>query len=202
MLRFKRFSNPGREEEGSSHFIQKLKKFLKENFSSLILPLVAILVLIGGIYLYSTRRAVPTLEELVTEEAAKPEITATPTPGVTTQPQEKPEEKKEERVETFKLRAEKGQGITHLARNALKQFLTEDPQGKDFKQKLSPEHRIFIEDFMKDRTGSRFLKVGEELQFSKDLIKEAINSSLKLTPRQLENLKQFSAKVLSFNLNY
>ena len=82
-----------------------------------------------------------------------------------------------------------GDGVTHLARRALKSYL------EDHSQDLTNEHKIYIEDYLKDNIGSKSLEVGEEITFSEDLIKEAIDASLKLTPEQLQNLEQYSVLV-------
>jgi hypothetical protein len=99
-----------------------------------------------------------------------------------------PSEKK-----TYEEVAEPGQGITHLARKALKSYLQEKGTGLN----LSPEQKIYIEDYLQKKTGDRWLSVGEKITFSEDLIKEGINKAQQLTPEQLENLKQYSALVPS-----
>lgn len=91
----------------------------------------------------------------------------------------------------YEVVAEKGEGITHLARKALKEHLNRTGEGSD----LTREHKVYIEDYIKDRTGDRWLKLGEKLSFSEELIKEAINSSRQLTNNQLDNLKQFSSLI-------
>ncbi|MBU4030594.1 hypothetical protein KJ756_00265, partial [Patescibacteria group bacterium] len=63
---------------------------------------------------------------------------------------------------------------------------------------LTNEHKIYIEDYLKDQVGSRPLEVGEEITFSEDLIKEAIDASLELSPEQLKNLEKYSALVVSW----
>jgi hypothetical protein len=97
----------------------------------------------------------------------------------------------EEKENAYLLRAEKGEGITHLARRALRKYLLEEKI--DFQP--TPEHKIYIEDYIQNRLGERWLTLGEEMLISKDLIREAINSSQGLTEAELENLKQFSARV-------
>ncbi|HHE76581.1 MAG TPA: hypothetical protein ENL27_01200 [Candidatus Parcubacteria bacterium] len=89
--------------------------------------------------------------------------------------------------------AEAGEGITHLARKALKQYL--DEQGSDLD--LTPEHKVYIEDYMQKKTGDRWLQLGEKVSFSKELIEEAINKAQELTPQQLDNLKVYSSQIIS-----
>lgn len=97
-------------------------------------------------------------------------------------------------VKTYEQTAQPGEGVTHLARRALKSYLEE--KGNDFN--LTPEHKIFIEDYIQNQTGESWLMLGETLTFSEELIAEAIQKALQLTPDQLENLKQYSALVTGF----
>jgi len=87
--------------------------------------------------------------------------------------------------------AQDGEGITHLARRALKKYLQEKPQ--DFE--ITPEHKIYIEDYLAKAMGGGWLNLGEEVEFSEVLIKEAIEKSKNLSPEQLQNLTQYSQLV-------
>lgn len=91
---------------------------------------------------------------------------------------------------TYKEVAEYGEGITHLARKALKEYLNEHSNIN-----LTPEHKIYIEDYIQNHIGDRWLSLGEEIEISENLIAEAINKSQQLSPDQLKNLKQYSALV-------
>jgi len=104
--------------------------------------------------------------------------------------EEKDEVVKKEYIEV----AGSGEGITHLARRALRRYLEEHPQ--DFE--ITPEHKIYIEDYIRRQTGDHWLMLGETLTFSEELIVEAINRARQLTPEQLENLKQYSQLVAWF----
>lgn len=89
--------------------------------------------------------------------------------------------------------AQKGQGVTHLARQALQSYLaTAKPQIT-----LSREHKIYIEDYLKDqKVGEiRHLDPGQQVAFSADAIQQGIELSQKLTPAQLQNLTQYANKV-------
>lgn len=89
--------------------------------------------------------------------------------------------------------AEPGEGISHLARKALKRYLIERGQNLN----LSAEHKVYIEDYLQKKTGDYWLRVGQKITFSEDLIKEAINKSQQLSQEQLENLKQYSVLISS-----
>lgn len=115
-------------------------------------------------------------EPLKTEEKARPEELEITLP---------------EAPKIYKETAEAGEGITHLARKAIKEYLESKGNGL----KLTPEHKIYIEDYLQKHTGDRWLDLGEEVSFSEELIKEAIERSQQLTSEQLNNLKQYSALV-------
>ena len=83
--------------------------------------------------------------------------------------------------------AGKGEGLTHLARRALKAYLREHSVNFE----LKPEHKIYIEDYLALKIGYRWLKLGEEVGFSEELIQEALNKAQNLTPAQIQNLSQF-----------
>ncbi len=96
--------------------------------------------------------------------------------------------------EVYKEKAEKGDGLTHLARRALTSYTEEEDLH------LSSEERIYIEDYVQKRlapekTGLRHLEVGEEVEISVDLIEEALQSVKQLNPTQIQNLSQYSAMV-------
>jgi len=123
------------------------------------------------------------ISETPTETA--PEAVLAPVDG-----EQVPEETEAKKyVET----AQKGEGLTHLARRVLKAYLAENPQ--EFK--VTPEHKIYIEDYLAKKMGGGWLKLGEKVEFSEELIKEALQKAEKLTPQQLENLTQYSQLVPS-----
>lgn len=84
--------------------------------------------------------------------------------------------------------AQRGEGITHLARKALGRYLQE--KGENIS--LTKAHKIYIEDYMQKRTGWRWLKLGEKVSFSEKLIEEAIEKSLTLSEAQLQNILNYT----------
>jgi hypothetical protein len=113
------------------------------------------------------------------------------------QPSGVPQEGKVESVlpKNYEEEAKPGEGITHLARRALKEYLTEKGQNLN----LTPEHKVFIEDYLQKKTGDYWLQVGQKLTFSEELIKEAIEKAQGLTQEQLQNLTQYSQLVPELN---
>ncbi|GEM_PF-2051240 len=104
-------------------------------------------------------------------------------------------EKDRGRVEKYLETAAKGEGLTHLARRALRSYLKDHPSSFH----LTPEHKVYIEDYLAKKKGGGWLRLGQKVEFSQDLIKEAIEMSEQLTPSQLENLKQYSQLVPTLN---
>ncbi len=88
----------------------------------------------------------------------------------------------------YTVTAVKGNGITHLARRALGKYLEETGEGSD----LTPEHKIYIEDYMQNRTANQKIRVGTELSFSENLINEAISSAKTLSEKSLKNLQKYT----------
>ena len=109
--------------------------------------------------------------------------------------EELPEEKLEvvfQPAALYEETAQPGEGITQLARKVLKKHL--ESQMDDLN--LTSEHKIYIEDYLQKKAGSRLLEAGEQITFSEELIGEAINKAQQLTPEQLINLQQYSALVI------
>ena len=189
---------------------RKLKNWLGRYGSSVVLPIIAILILAGGIYLYATRNTeeLPAPTAGITDELID-EISE-PTGEVPKEIAEAPKEKTEEPAQKPEIKeiipepvkkegkiiekAVRGDGVTHLARRALKDYLKDKPQEKE----LTKEHKIYIEDYLKDKESSHPVEIGDEIAFGEDLIKEAINASLGLTQSQLKNIEKYSALVTNF----
>jgi len=81
-----------------------------------------------------------------------------------------------------------GDGVTHLARRAATRYLSENEAG----YAITNEHRIYIEDYIKDNIGSRGLALGENQTISFELIKEAITAAGQLNEQQLKNLSKYT----------
>lgn len=89
--------------------------------------------------------------------------------------------------------AEKSEGITHLARKAVKEYLENNQES------LSAEQKIYVEDYLKRKIGSRLLKVGEKIEFGEDTIKQGIEKTKRLNQKQIQNLSKYVP--LARNLN-
>ncbi len=97
----------------------------------------------------------------------------------------------EETNDAFVETAQKGDSLTLLARQAVKQYLEKNPVDG-----LSKEHKIYMEDYLRKHVGhSAEINPGEQVSFSKDLIKTAVSSAQALNANQLKNLRKYSARV-------
>lgn len=85
--------------------------------------------------------------------------------------------------------AQNGQGVTHLARQAVAQYA--EGSGAT----LSAEQRIYAEDFLKDTVGAASLEVGQEVSFTQDNVAAAVSAAEGLTEAQLANLTQYTQNV-------
>lgn len=86
----------------------------------------------------------------------------------------------------YTITANKGEGITHLARKALDKYLQENNID------LNKEQKIYAEDYMQNRTGSEEIEIGNQKTFSENLIKTAISNANNLSEKSLENLKKYT----------
>ena len=171
----------------------KSREWISKYGSSVILPVIALLILAGGIYLYANQKG-DSITPLLEENTANMQGNITEQNVIVAQEEMGTDDEKviPEAIRengTIVEKAIKGDGVTHLSRRALKDYSKDNPQ------ELTNEHKIYIEDYLKDNIGSRPLEIGEEVSFSEDLIKQAIDASLELTPEQLKNLEKYSALV-------
>jgi len=192
----------------------KISSWLNNNFSAIILPIIALIILGGGIYLYSQQKG----EGIVIDETdlesgividlgegeeVEPIIVVKEDEVISIDTEESTENKdiiKEEVTtpkidtsSTYKESAVIGDGITHLARRAVKSYLTAK------KITLTPEQKVYAEDYIQNQTGTRMLETNETLTFSHSLIEEAIGQAQKLNASQIENLGQYASLVPSLN---
>ena len=86
------------------------------------------------------------------------------------------------------VKASKGEGATHLARRALKEYIKD----KGLKDALKAEQKIYIEDYLQKNSGSpKSMEIGQEISFSRDLMEEAVQNAQNLSDAQLQNLQKY-----------
>lgn len=205
--------------ENQDDNISTAKRWLQDNLRILI-SVIIVVVIAGGIYSYSERSQEPAsvadieesemeqlleegpaeIEELSDEEAMAEEIviedndTAVEKSGIEEETLA-PVIESQETEKSFIESAQKGDGVTHLARRALADYLE-----KNTDSELTAEHKIYIEDYLRKNVGfSERVLIGTTVEFSKDLIKEAIAESKNLNDAQLENLHKYAVLVPSLS---
>ncbi|MCX6763583.1 MAG: hypothetical protein NTZ97_02525 [Candidatus Moranbacteria bacterium] len=184
----------------------KMKQWLQDNMR-IIISVIIVVAIAGGIYSYSKRTEAPTsepsetpvLEEInngiSTEETTTP--AEKPAPATQTKPVVKPATPaavSQETENSFVETASKGDGTTHLARRALANYLEKNPDST-----LTAEHKIYIEDFLRKNVAKKGVRIGTTVEFSKDLIQNAITKSKTLNQRQLQNLHKYAVRVPSLS---
>lgn len=195
-------------EETSGGILERLR-----NSPRTVSAVIVILIIAGAIFAFSGREdeqeAVldseldKELEEMITEQEdaevdTEEKITEVDEQDIDEEPEaevvddveiEMPQA--EETADAFVEVAQPGEGMTHLARRAATAFLESNPP--DFE--VTNEHRVFIEDYIVKKAGSKSLAIGEQVTVSKDLAQEAISMSRELTDAQLQNLERFSQRI-------
>lgn len=190
-------------EEGS---VRKVQSWIQENLR-IITSVFIVGVIAIGIYSYSGR-SLPTEvngvgqtassdTEKIAEEGnanAKDSSADDTKKDTTTKAAETPAETSRETETSFVETAQAKDGLTHLARRAAANYLE-----KNADSSITAEHKIYIEDYLRKKVGHRGgVRVGTSVEFSKDLIQQAVAASKNLNERQLENLKKYSARVAEF----
>ena len=188
------------------------KQWVQENLR-IIISIVIVVALAGGIYSYSQRTqqsqkiADEETEEMMSDKQVmeEGESEKTTTDGVVESGEQKGAEQKDsvtspapsqETAQSFVETATRGDGMTHLARRALADYLEKNPDSA-----LTAEHKIYIEDYLrKNASGSQQrVYVGTTVEFSKDLIRTAIERSKQLNDAQIKNLHKYAVQVPSLS---
>lgn len=157
----------------------RLKAWSKKNAARLLAVLV-VLAVGTAIIIDQTRDN--------KDEVATTSPTPTPSTGVVSGSND----------QRYEYEAAAGQGITHLARMAVTQYMKDTPNTN-----LIPEQRIFAEDFLKDRTlaervKSKLLEIGEKISFEVTDVRAAVNAALTLTAAQIAALAKYVLLVVGF----
>lgn len=93
----------------------------------------------------------------------------------------------------IKQTAARSEGITHLARRAAKEYLASSGET------LSPEQKIYVEDYLKRQIGSQKITVGQTLEFNEDVIKTGVEKAKALNEKQIKNLSKYVPLVKNLN---
>ncbi|GEM_PF-3465199 len=136
----------------------KLKNWLASNLSSKILPAVSILILSAGLYAFFNKN----------DQAAGP--------------------KPDNQAGTIEKIAQPRQGLTHLAREALTEFL--NSKGLD----LSPEQKLFAETYLVTKLNKRLVNAGDTVAFKINDLTETIERAQALNELQLQAWSKYLKK--------
>ncbi|TSC61532.1 MAG: hypothetical protein G01um1014106_740 [Parcubacteria group bacterium Gr01-1014_106] len=71
-----------------------------------------------------------------------------------------------------------------------------EAQKPDFE--VTAEHKVWIEDYVKDHLGRQALAVGQSLPITKELVREGIEKSKSLTDAQRQNLRRYARLVAAY----
>lgn len=200
------------ENERNDSNDSAVKIWFEDNLR-ILLSILIVVAIAGGIYSYSKRSQAPTVtdvamqeetqssllenltndqedESIVTEtEDTEKDSVASEDKQVTSDTTETSKETEEAFVES----AKRGDGMTHLARRAVANYLEKNPDSA-----LTVEHKIYIEDYLrKNVRESDKTTIGSSVSFSKDMIRSAIENSKKLDDTQLKHLQKYSARAPS-----
>lgn len=201
------------EEQGDTW--EQVRMWFQDNLRVILSVLIVALIAVG-IYNYS-KKPQDQSQQLIGEQAIEVQEgeqpqAEQPQAGVQVQnendnkdqvvvkgdQQKQPETAPKEQVQTpvektgegYVAKADRGDGVTNLARKALKDYLNSSPDAS-----LTKEHKIYIEDFLRKNVNQGRLKVGDSRTFSDSLMKDAISKSKQLNESQLKNLQKYSARV-------
>lgn len=180
--------------EGTSWFQENLR---------IIVSIFIVAAIALGIYSYSQRAENLSDEDIASlletkgdeakdgamEEDAAMNEGETPSKGTVVTP-ELSEEKEASFVET----AEAGDGMTHLARRALTHALENNSDWN-----LSAEQKVYVEDYLqKHAGGNQGLNPGSKVEFSKEVMNQAVENARGLNEAQLARIKPYAQNVSSY----
>jgi hypothetical protein len=187
-------------EESSTN---QAKAWVQENLR-IIVSVFIVAAIALGIYSYSQRAQIISDENAGTlletkggeeglvqsEDGQSPGMTKSEVKNAVIVTEELSKETETSFIET----AERGNGTTHLARRALAHYLE-----KNADSSLTAEHKVYIEDYLRKNAGFQgTVTTKTSIEFSKDLVKQAIEKSKTLNDKQLQNLKKYSARVSAY----
>jgi hypothetical protein len=180
----------------------KIKEWLEDNMR-IIVSIIIVILIAGGIYSYSKRTESPQIngsDVTANEEAASSDNNGAGDNKATSENKSVGEKtssvaSSQETEKSFVETAAKGDSQTKLARRALADFLEKNPDSA-----LTAEHKIYIEDYLRKNSGNKGkVFVGTSVEFSKDLLRDAISKSKNLNDNQLKNLHKYVVRVPSLS---
>lgn len=166
------------------------RNWWQRHYQKIIMAVAIVLIAVGAIYFYRDFKhrqtmlqpAIQDLKQLATSTPAiKPTTTtASPAASVSTIARQGSD---------IVVTVAKGNGRTHVARAALKEYLKDKPE---LKNNLRPEHLIYLEDWIQKQVKpAQALHPGDTITFSESTFLHALESAQSLTDAQLKNLSKY-----------
>lgn len=161
------------------------KGFWTKNIISILL---IVFLIVSGVYAFNrdTEQKDKTVEEKV-EDIKKEEQKAEENKDTEVAENKTEETKKEEmstdiqKTETkITLKAQTGDGVTHLARKAIAEYAKE----KDIK--LSKEQKLYVETVLKDKNYKHHLNSGQEVEFDVNSLSDTIQKAQNLSEKEIK----------------
>ena len=194
-------------EEENAETETGTKQWFQDNLRVLVSIFIVIIIAIG-IYSYSNRSQVDTpkdqteqndlLKDVTSEDSSAKDETTTDDTNTAKKPVVEKQQTSsvttsQETEGAFVETAGAGDSATKLARKALADYLE-----KNADSNLTPEHKIYIEDYLRKNVGhTGGVHIGTSIEFSKSLISDAISKSKNLSAGQLNNLHKYALRVPS-----
>lgn len=91
----------------------------------------------------------------------------------------------------FTLKAQNGDGVTHLARKAIAEYT------KDKDIKLSKEQKLYAETVLKDKNYKHHLNPGQEVEFDVNSLSDTIQKAQNLSEREIKAWSKYTHLVPS-----
>jgi len=181
------------ENENQTENVGKMKQLIQDNLR-IIVSIVVVVAIAAGIYSYSKRTEPQVKEEIGQESIISEEINedSSATEAKNDEIKTSSIPQSQETESSFMVTAAPGNGTTHLARKALADYLEKNPDAS-----LVPEHKIYIEDYLRKAIGQKSVRIGTSVEFSKDLIQNAITQAKTLNDSQIQNLHKYAVRVPS-----
>jgi len=199
-----RFSMPGAQFNANSS--PKLS-WLKNNSQKITIGVILLLVAAGAFSFYNSyRERTDLLKPAVEDIRADVDQTPSESPSANLIANQikgasqvaRPEAEAVKTDKEIIVSPGKGDGLTQLARQALKEYLKDKPE---LAKELKAEHKIYIEDYLRKQItdAPEIIQLSDSAAFSLDLIQNAIDRAQELTDSQLTNLQKYVPLAPSVN---
>lgn len=188
------------DETESEGIFATLTKAIENNWRLLLVGVIILAIALNSSWsnnkTSAENQATPTPQteqtqstDQTTQTASNSALTPAPTPATIATPTPAPTPEATVTTtsngNTVTVVAVRSEGVTHLARKAIKEYLG------TAQENLSAEQKIYAEDYLRKKTGTKVLEIGQKVEFSTDLIKQSIEQAKGLNQKQIENLSKY-----------